>query len=360
MANNSAEKATHWWMGLLEAQHNKDIEFRRREASMVAMASLGVLFLTILLLLNVDTYPSLLRSILWFSNLLLLGTLFFYYKTRNIRLAGWINALITFGLNLLLIYSGGKQDTALYWVLFFPVAAFAILGVRGGLLLTGLLFCAAVIMLFVPDLTLANYDPVAKGRFLMSFVCISILSVINEFFRSRESHETRRISLSHKRDANTDPLTGIPNRRFLDSNYIKTQLFQESQQAAVVVMADIDKFKEINDTYGHDIGDEALLHTVDLFTTNLRHTDLLCRYGGEEFLLCLPGTELEQGRRIAEKLRKTLANSTFTTSKGDTIALTCSFGVAQSELDGFDQAVNQADDNLYKAKAEGRNLVIVS
>ena len=358
MPLTSPDDSTSSWLNILETQHAKDIELRRREASLVAMATLGVLFLTTLLLVNVDTYPRLLRSILWFSDVLLIATMMFYYKIRNIRFAGWVNSLITFGLNLLLVYSGGKQDTALYWVLFYPVAVFAILGVRGGSVLTLLLFFSAITMLYTPELILADYDPVSKSRFLMSYLCVSTLSFINEYFRSREHYETKSVSLSYKRDANTDPLTGIPNRRFLDSNYIKEHLFDESEQNTVVVMADIDRFKCINDDFGHDIGDEALVHTVDLLTTHIRQSDLLCRYGGEEFLICLPNSNLEQGRRIAEKLREVLEQTEFITSKGGTLHITCSFGVAQVGTGGFESAISRADKNLYKAKDKGRNLVI--
>jgi diguanylate cyclase (GGDEF)-like protein len=151
-------------------------------------------------------------------------------------------------------------------------------------------------------------------------------------------------------------LTQIPNRRFIDSIYIKGVVYDTRDFC--LVFADLDSFKSINDNYGHDVGDEALVHAVDVFKSRVRHSDLLCRYGGEEFLICLPDTSLEQANKIAEGLRSELQKSPLIVSDDQCLEMTCSFGVASLSGRTFEEAVQIADNCLYKAKELGRNQVV--
>ena len=343
------------WQNLLESRKSKSIEFRRREASLLAMAFLGIVFLSVLVSINYQDYPPLLVQILLANDIGLLATVIYYLKTKNLKLCGFITTGIALVLNVLLIYSGGKDDTALYWVMFFPLVAFSILGVKWGSIYTLLLFAISNFLLYVPGYILAEYNSVEMSRFLMAFVCVCTFSFINEYFRSREYSEAKSVTLRYQMDANTDALTGLPNRRFLDSNYLKNIV--KEQEHFCIVLADIDKFKRVNDTYGHDIGDEALIHTASVFVDNIRSSDLLCRYGGEEFLFCLPNTELHQATRIAEKLRADLEQTPLNASNGEVLNLTSSFGVASLSKQTFEDALVQADKHLYKSKAEGRNRV---
>ena len=120
-------------------------------------------------------------------------------------------------------------------------------------------------------------------------------------------------------------------------------------------MFDIDHFKEVNDKYGHDVGDEILILYSKLISSLIRKEDKLCRVGGEEFIIILPYLRLENATTLAEKLRKTVEQSK------EIVPITISFGVAQYiQGETKEQLYKRLDDALYTAKEEGRNRVVVS
>jgi diguanylate cyclase (GGDEF)-like protein len=126
------------------------------------------------------------------------------------------------------------------------------------------------------------------------------------------------------------------------------------------VMCDLDKFKSVNDTYGHQAGDEVLKQLADILRNEAREIDRVGRYGGEEFMLLLPGASLDDAVTFAERVRKRIAGNTFT-FPGGTLTRTASFGVAgwpHRRIDQCDDLVRTADDALYVAKETGRNKVV--
>jgi two-component system, cell cycle response regulator len=159
----------------------------------------------------------------------------------------------------------------------------------------------------------------------------------------------------------TDALTGLYNRRYLETHL--SHLVEHSMtrgKALSVAALDVDFFKSINDTYGHDAGDKVLQELSQRIKFNTRSIDLCCRVGGEEFILILPGTDLELAEKIAERLRRSVAAKPFTINQQQQISVTLSAGV--SDLQGVDDSVEKllkrADQALYSAKREGRNRVI--
>lgn len=159
--------------------------------------------------------------------------------------------------------------------------------------------------------------------------------------------------------ANSDPLTGVGNRRFfLDVG--KKEYFRAVRYSNPIslVMLDVDHFKRINDTYGHDIGDIALKALAKVCMNTLRDCDVLARIGGEEFAIILPGCDLAGSTALAERLRKNVETNSIDTPKG-TIAYTVSMGVTQMqpEDDDIETMLNRADTGLYEAKESGRNRV---
>ena len=161
-----------------------------------------------------------------------------------------------------------------------------------------------------------------------------------------------------ERESMTDALTGAWNRRYLD-RMLKTETArsQRQRQPLSVVLCDIDHFKQVNDTHGHPAGDAVLQDFVRALASCLRESDILCRWGGEEFLLCAPGTSRAGALPLAEKLRASVAGHGFSTGK----PVTASFGVAELRL-GEDTAslLERVDRALYEAKAGGRNCVAVA
>jgi diguanylate cyclase (GGDEF)-like protein len=124
------------------------------------------------------------------------------------------------------------------------------------------------------------------------------------------------------------------------------------------MLFDIDFFKRVNDTYGHQAGDEVLKHVASVLTAAKRQEDLLGRVGGEEFVLLLTDTGLDGAKVIAERMRELVANA-FLQHEGRRIAITISGGLSQfpEDGDGWDRMVNRADQRLYQAKAQGRNRI---
>ena len=156
-------------------------------------------------------------------------------------------------------------------------------------------------------------------------------------------------------EATTDFLTQLRNRRFLDTY---AERYPERLHTSSIIVLDIDNFKKINDTYGHDIGDQVLRHTSSLCTQVVRAPDFIVRQGGEEFLVLCHGANLAQSEKIAERLRALLASTPLTLPAGE-LCITASFGVcAYDTTQPLADNINRADTALYQAKTSGKNKVI--
>jgi len=164
--------------------------------------------------------------------------------------------------------------------------------------------------------------------------------------------ELRKINISLKNKAEIDPLTKILNRRALEDRIKDINPFEGSM---CVMMIDIDKFKNINDTYGHGVGDEVLKELAILVKEQIREYDLFARWGGEEFVLVTINTDINVAQKIAEKIRKTIEVHSFPAVEN----VTASFGIscAKNELETFEVILEKADKGLYQAKETGRNKV---
>src|SRR5471030_788987 len=158
-----------------------------------------------------------------------------------------------------------------------------------------------------------------------------------------------------KFEVQTDPLTGLFNRRGLAT---ALEYIQQMKMSFSVIALDIDNFKKINDTYGHDVGDEVIRQLALQIRTSSRESDILCRNGGEEFLMVLPGTALEIAAQIAERLRLLVKEMTI----GDVNSITVSLGVASapSGKSQTESILKKADEALYRAKKQGRDRVVTS
>ncbi|WP_315744367.1 MULTISPECIES: PleD family two-component system response regulator [unclassified Bradyrhizobium] len=192
----------------------------------------------------------------------------------------------------------------------------------------------------------------------------------NELMARARTQIRRRRYTDHLRDnvqnsiemAITDGLTSLHNRR-----YMETHLATLAEQAASrgkplgLMMLDIDFFKAINDTYGHDAGDDVLREFAMRVRRSIRGIDLACRYGGEEFVIVMPETDLHVAGMVAERLRRSIANEPFAVHKGvKRIDVTVSIGLSTLEHKGepISDVLKRADTALYRAKHDGRNRVV--
>ncbi len=159
-------------------------------------------------------------------------------------------------------------------------------------------------------------------------------------------------------EAMEDPLTGLKNRRGLHAHYERRIATLKIYEKASMIMCDIDHFKHVNDTYGHNAGDEVLKYVANLLQTSIRIDDGAFRWGGEEFILLLPHKGTAEAVVLAERLRKLVEDSVIT-FEGTDIKITMSFGVGEINPElTTEENVEAVDEKLYYAKEHGRNRVI--
>jgi diguanylate cyclase (GGDEF)-like protein/PAS domain S-box-containing protein len=178
---------------------------------------------------------------------------------------------------------------------------------------------------------------------------------------ARDMTERKRREDELERFATVDPLTGAFNRRHGHARLAaEFDRRARSGQLFAVIMLDIDRFKLINDQYGHDAGDAVLCAMVLICNAGLRTVDMLARWGGEEFLILLSDTDADAAVTIAERLRKAVSEAMFPVGSVGSIALTVSIGVAVPVSSDLRDLLRRADEALYAAKTHGRNRVVLA
>lgn len=163
--------------------------------------------------------------------------------------------------------------------------------------------------------------------------------------------------------ARTDYLTGLLNRRaFMERLEAELKRSERENKPLGIIIADIDHFKRVNDEYGHQAGDMVLKEFASLLKKSCRQYDFVGRYGGEEFIICLPGSDLENTFNMAERMRKkVMLNTTCVEDIKKEVAITASFGVTSfrpEKAKTIDDLIKEADEALYEAKRTGRNRVV--
>ena len=254
---------------------------------------------------------------------------------------------------------GDSIVLVVYLAASFPIA-FLVFGTQRGLQVS-LVIYAGFVGLYgnvILDALLGRATDASARVALSLAITYAVLIITIRVLASR----LERLAAEHARadmlaeQATTDPLTGIANRRRLDDELAR--LIAQSRrygQPLSVILIDLDLFKQVNDHYGHDIGDEVLIETVRRLAATVRDADLLGRWGGEEFLLLAPNTDHAAAKALAERCRQAIAESPMPTA-GE---VTASFGVATHAADDdFRSLMRRADLALYTAKAEGRDRVI--
>jgi len=163
--------------------------------------------------------------------------------------------------------------------------------------------------------------------------------------------------------ASTDPMTKLYNRRYFTQTSEHTlDLMKREKKNLSIIMLDIDKFKNVNDTYGHKVGDDVIIALANKLIENQRKSDICCRYGGEEFVILLPSTSIEGAYTLAQKTREDIEALTINISSNKNLKFTVSLGVSQVNLENeinIESALKRADDALYEAKESGRNRVCI-
>lgn len=205
----------------------------------------------------------------------------------------------------------------------------------------------------------ATFIPLTSTTGEVTHICIIIYDVTDEAVNKIDLEEANRLL---EKVSRTDSLTQLPNRGFWEETLAKEfKRLNRSHGIGSLLLLDIDHFKNINDTYGHSTGDEALRHIASVLQSTLRESDMAGRYGGEEFVVTLCDTD-EQGAKVfAERLRQQIENTEVTV--GDiTVKMTISVGIAKfdSGFTRYEQWIEAADKALYRSKENGRNQISVA
>ena len=225
----------------------------------------------------------------------------------------------------------------------------------------------------IPILALCDHDDQAR---MIRGLEIGVNDYLMRPIDKNELHARVRTQIRKKRYADclrdnvqqsiemaiTDGLTGLYNRRYMES-HLGALVCQATARgkSLTALMIDIDYFKSVNDTHGHDAGDDVLREFADRIKTSIRGIDLACRLGGEEFVIVMPDTDVAVAAIVAERLRRRIASEPFTVSGGKSLLeITISIGIATLEApdDTATALLKRADQALYRAKRDGRNRVV--
>jgi diguanylate cyclase (GGDEF)-like protein len=189
----------------------------------------------------------------------------------------------------------------------------------------------------------------------------ALMRVRLEKLVDERTEELRIQAEEFERQATHDKLTGLPNRRHADS-YLQQQvdLAQRRNRTGALALADVDHFKQINDSYSHAIGDQVLERVARILREGCRKTDFVARYGGEEFMLYFPDTGVDRAMQVCSELRQAVQGADWSDIAPE-FAVTISFGLAEIRDDAHSRTIlDEADTRLYRAKREGRNRVIAA
>lgn len=266
-------------------------------------------------------------------------------------------------LALFLLSTGGQQGTGPLWLFGLPSLIFLTLELQRGRILLGGILVYTFCILFIPHNPFAfiEYPFYFSLRYFLSLVAVSILAYLYEY--TREDGRKELIALNNEFDqlARRDPLTGISNRRdMLERLSHEESRFRRKRYTFSVLLIDIDNFKKLNDTYGHSAGDHILTELSKALSLATQGRGTVARWGGEEFLILLPQTTLQDALEAAEHLRSRVEKTRYV-FKRQVLQITISVGVSQYQEGEHVETtlLSKADKMLYVAKNSGRNRVVV-
>lgn len=314
----------------------------------------------------------------------------YHYCNRNYSVAGY--DLLTFFISLflllyirkqgkasiaywimcfggILVFGGttifGRTDVSIFlWAFLLPALSFSIMGDKKGLIIALAFFCTAILLMIVPEHIL-NSAPYSRYVVIRFSIIYLILTFIIYYYESSQQMLIRYIQEERDKFENVskhDLLTGLSNRRdIIGKMEIERERHSRMGKPFAVIMGDIDNFKNLNDTYGHDAGDYVLQTIGSILVNQVRNIDCPSRWGGEEFLIILVDTDLEGGQRVAERIRKKVENAKFQYKDREfTVTMTFGLSIYQGADENIDECIRRSDNALYEGKNQGKNRVVAA
>jgi diguanylate cyclase (GGDEF)-like protein len=247
------------------------------------------------------------------------------------------------------------------WTYSYPLIVLFLFGRKTGTWIIIFVYIISFFILTIPDLPLktANYAFAFVMRYYISNLVVFVIALFYEYIRSKLHEQSLEANRKYEEASKTDFLTAVLNRRGVE--YILNQdNYPQLGKDYTLFLIDIDFFKQVNDTYGHDCGDAILKEVAQVLKNSLRGNDLISRWGGEEFLVIVYEINRDQAWQIGDKLRKRIEEHQFVyADKPQSLTISIGIKLYEPDLD-FDALIIQADANLYQAKHDGRNRCAIS
>lgn len=276
-----------------------------------------------------------------------------FHRSQDLKAASWGVIVLLISVLLIFIHLADGRAYSLIWATLVPPLSFFLLGRRSGALISGGVFLYIIAFVYI---RLPSWQPIETGlgtllNIIEVFTAHWFLFQLYERSRSEAYEDLERLSV-------TDKLTGLYNRSRLDT-ILNDELVRHDRTGLplVVILCDVDHFKRINDEHGHLVGDEVLKDIATFLATQCRQSDACGRWGGEEFLIICPNTEIADGIRLVERIQQASHEQLF----AHNIKVTLSYGIAELATDGeAEQLMARADQALYLAKRQGRDCYIIA
>ncbi len=292
--------------------------------------------------------------------------LFIYTYYSRTRVSLWLFLIYVFSWSIYMIpkvgWSAGMQNFFILVLLMVFFGSYARIGMK--LLLAAFVLATRVVVI----LTLGGIKPVGEISWLtdkllqivnISAVFSAIIYLSYNFSKAEKEEEGKLVEYNDRlqKEAYTDQLTGLYNRRRA-KDYLADLIAENNGSAISLALGDIDFFKKVNDTYGHDSGDEVLKKIAKTMMETMRSNTFISRWGGEEFLIVFPNCNGDEAHIALERLRMAIHDSETVVGEQH-IKVTMTFGLVEYDYGGdFENSIKLADENLYRGKESGRNQVV--
>lgn len=350
----------------LDAEVKKDPFKHRRVLMTAALLIVTTLTFAVFVFINFDSSNYILPLVNFIISISAALALYSLIVKKSFNFSAYFAATLLFTFLTIFSYVAKNESFALVWTLCYPLFVIPILGIRKGIILVTLFYCVIIPMAFlgIGEWDYGFWDIKSFVRFTIASsvvvytACFFEISASSAFKTIQEIREKERLYLIELEKLSvTDQLTGLSNRRYFDDKFlIEREKIKRYNNNLCLIMVDIDHFKKVNDKYGHQVGDSVLREFSSLLQENIRATDHLSRWGGEEFIILLPETSLKNSVCVAEKVLTAITNYSFS----NVGKLTASFGVSKVDPNSSSnrESLYQVDEALYQAKNEGRNRVV--
>ena len=283
--------------------------------------------------------------------------LIYFHKTNNLKVTTVISVILLTVFLSSFIYIIGNNYYGLFWFATYPPYAYFLLGRKKGHYAT--LIYSVIVFIYI-YISYPSWEPALFGlhSFLNIFGTIVCIALMVIFYERSKEYAYENIMIKNKElevMSVTDRLTGLYNRYKIDEVlYNSLKMSNNCENSFSIILADIDFFKSINDNYGHLVGDKVLVEIASIFRYSVTGSDIVGRWGGEEFLIICPEKNIIEANKIANVIKDKICRQDF----GGLGQITMSFGTAAcSKGETIDSLIRKADNSLYKAKKEGRNRI---